>query len=198
MADEIITLRMEGNKCTASIPDGSDLRVKFYAPRRQFPVLEGKTGTCAIQLLPGETMHIDAYGEGGEGRLLSVTYALLTEQGLKEQRRIRGLPGGVQVIVEASFNPEKAIADYTELMRRIQVGAYEERSVEHHLTGTWPEDGVEESIANLENLAARQGLQFVWHQESSTYTLEPMSPEDLQAQEREDTRKYITWNLGGE
>ncbi len=75
------------------------------------------------------------------------------------------------------FNQQKAIEDYTELMRRVSVGAYSERSTEHYETDTWPEDGVEESIHNLTELAAKAGREFLWHEESGTYALEPMSDE---------------------
>ena len=81
----------------------------------------------------------------------------------------------------AEFNQEQAIKDYTELFRLIRVGAYEERSAEHYDTGTWPEDGVEESIFNLDLLAAQNSLQFIWHKDSNTFTLEPISAEDLEA-----------------
>jgi hypothetical protein len=80
-----------------------------------------------------------------------------------------------------TFNQQQALENYTELMCRISVGAYEERSNEHHLTGTWPEDGIEESVFNLEELAARNDLEFIWHKESSSWTLEPMSDETRQA-----------------
>ncbi len=85
MADEI-TLQMEGNTCTISIPEDTYIgRVKIYAPRRQFPVLTHTRRTATIQLLPGETMEVDAYGEGGEGELLKTSF-VLTEQGLVEQK----------------------------------------------------------------------------------------------------------------
>jgi len=80
-----------------------------------------------------------------------------------------------------TFDQQRAISDYTELQRRITVGAYEERSNEHHLTGTWPEDGVEESLYNLEELAAKDDLVFCFHCESGIWTLEPMSEEVRQA-----------------
>src|SRR5438105_2558840 len=55
---------------------------------------------------------------------------------------------------------EQAIATWTELQRLISVGAYEERGALHYETDTWPEDGVEESTANLERWAERQGPGF--------------------------------------
>ena len=76
---------------------------------------------------------------------------------------------------------EQAIAAWTELQRLISVGAYEERSVEHHVTDTWPEDGVEESLFNLENWAARQGLEFCWNIDSKTWSLYPIDPKDREA-----------------
>ncbi|HAG99440.1 MAG TPA: hypothetical protein DDW33_03370 [Ktedonobacter sp.] len=76
-----------------------------------------------------------------------------------------------------AFNQEQAIKDYTELSRRISVGAYSERSAEDHLNGTYPEDGVEESIDNLTELAAREGLEFCWEVSNGTWVLLPLSPE---------------------
>jgi hypothetical protein len=69
---------------------------------------------------------------------------------------------------------EQAIAHWTELQRRISVGAYEERGAEHHETGTWPEDGVEESVANLETWAEKQGLEFCFHHDDNTWSLVPI------------------------
>jgi|SRR6185312_12962925 len=77
---------------------------------------------------------------------------------------------------------EKAIEYWTELHRLISVGAYEERSAEQFETDTWPEDGVEESVHNLEEWAASKGLEFCWNQESKSYSLEPIEqaePPDL-------------------
>ncbi len=75
----------------------------------------------------------------------------------------------------APFNQQKVIEDYTELQRRVSVGAYTERSAEDFLNGTYPEDGIEESIDNLTELAASQGLEFTWR--SDSWSLEPMSEE---------------------
>lgn len=69
---------------------------------------------------------------------------------------------------------EQAIATWTELQRLISVGAYEERGWEHYETDTWPEDGVEESVANLENWAEKQGLEFSWSHDSKTWNLVPI------------------------
>src|SRR2546425_13237417 len=77
----------------------------------------------------------------------------------------------------AEFNQQKAIEDYTELQRRISVGAYEERKSEHYETGTWPSDGVEESLFNLEELAASHGLEFCFEVSNGTWSLLPMSEE---------------------
>jgi hypothetical protein len=79
----------------------------------------------------------------------------------------------------AELTNEQAVKHYTEFMRRIQVGAYEERSSEHYLTDTWPEDGVEESVHNLESWALKQGLAFHWYKDDKVYRLEPMSDEEL-------------------
>lgn len=67
-----------------------------------------------------------------------------------------------------------ALQTWTELQRLVSVGAHEERSVEHYENNTWPEDGVEESIDNLTEWAAGQGLEFVWITKSKTWSLEPI------------------------
>ncbi len=66
---------------------------------------------------------------------------------------------------------EQAIAAWTQVQQLISVGAYEERSAWHHETGIYPEDGVEESAANLEAWAARQGLEFCYNHVTSTWSL---------------------------
>lgn len=89
---------------------------------------------------------------------------------------------------EAHFNQEQALKKYAELSRRISVGAYTERSDEDYQNGTYPEDGVEEAIDKLTELAAHHGLEF-WGNEQSGYSLVPMSEETkaarLLAQEME-------------
>src|SRR5260370_42611316 len=78
---------------------------------------------------------------------------------------------------------EQAIAAWTQVQQLISVGAYEEPSAWHQETGTYPEDGVEESAANLESWAAKQGLQFCYNHATSTWSLQPMDePEDLVAE----------------
>src|SRR5579864_5862517 len=79
------------------------------------------------------------------------------------------------------FNQQKALKDWTELQRLISVGAYTERSSEHYETGTWPEDGVEESIYNLETLATKNGLYFAWLEGEKRWTLEARQPRFEQA-----------------
>ncbi len=76
---------------------------------------------------------------------------------------------------------EQAIKDWTELQRLISVGAFSERSAEHYEMGTWPEDGIEESISNLENWAEKQGLEFCWNVDSATWSLTPIEPGGNQA-----------------
>jgi hypothetical protein len=75
----------------------------------------------------------------------------------------------------AEINQEQAIARYTDLMKLIQVGAYQERDHE----GNYGADGIEEAADKLMFEAASHGLQFVYYNGSSTYTLEPMSQEEL-------------------
>jgi hypothetical protein len=86
----------------------------------------------------------------------------------------------------AEFNQQRAIEDWTELHRRISVGAYSERSAEHFETGTYPEDGIEESIDNLTELAARHGLEFIWR--NNAWGLETMSEETRAA--RQEAQEY--------
>src|SRR5215469_3066760 len=68
---------------------------------------------------------------------------------------------------------EQALEHYTELQRRVSVGAYVE--LEHD--GSFPpDDGTPESttlesIANLERWAERQGLAFCWNHASKTWSL---------------------------
>ena len=72
-----------------------------------------------------------------------------------------------------NLTKERAIVAWTEYQRRISVGAYEERNWWHYETGTFPEDGVEESVANLETWAWRQGLEFCYNHDTKTWSLEP-------------------------
>jgi len=73
---------------------------------------------------------------------------------------------------------EQAIEIWTELQRRVSVGAYLE--LEHD--GSYPpDDGTPESttlesIDNLETWAAKQGLEFCWNQDSKTWSLERIEP----------------------
>lgn len=76
-----------------------------------------------------------------------------------------------------SFDQVTALSIYTEAMRRIQVGAYEERDSEQYEQGTYPADGVEQSIDQLTVRAAQAGLYFVWDDDQQVYTLEPMTEE---------------------
>jgi hypothetical protein len=118
------------------------------------------------------------------------------------------------------MNAQEAIDAWTELERRVSVGAYEERSAYDWQNGTWPADGVEESIANLETWAEKQGLEFCWNIDSKTWSLYPieptlmpcscggahyvgqrcpLSPQGQAAQAYEDTRTYMEHHyLGGE
>ncbi len=75
-----------------------------------------------------------------------------------------------------AINKQVALITWTQLQHLVSVGAYEERSSYHHEAGTWPEDGVEESVANLETWAAKQGLEFCWSWDTHTWSLEPIEP----------------------
>jgi hypothetical protein len=69
---------------------------------------------------------------------------------------------------------EQAISDYTELMRRVSVGAY----LELEPDGSYPDgDATLESIDNLEKWASRQALEFVWSHDTYTWSLEPANME---------------------
>jgi len=69
---------------------------------------------------------------------------------------------------------QSAIEQYTALMQRVHTGSYEERSSEQYETSTFPEDGVEKGIDDLQNEAAGRGLQFVWQPSSESWSLEPI------------------------
>lgn len=75
---------------------------------------------------------------------------------------------------QPSFNQEQALQHYTELQRRIRVGTYEKRGPH----GEFGSDGILESVDNLEALAAKHGLLFIWHQDENRWALEPMSKEE--------------------
>jgi len=78
-----------------------------------------------------------------------------------------------QPTMTEGFNQEKAIAAYTNLMRYIQTGAYDEREPD----GSYGPDGIEKDIAALEDKAALNGLKFVGSKEG-TYRLEPMTDQE--------------------
>ena len=73
---------------------------------------------------------------------------------------------------------EQAIETWTELQRRVSVGAYLE--LQHD--GSYPEDDgtpestTLESIANLEKWAAKQGLEFCWNVDRNFWHLTPIEP----------------------
>src|SRR6266567_1823039 len=73
-----------------------------------------------------------------------------------------------------AFNQERAIARYTELMRLISVGAYQERDID----GSSGEDGIEKAVAELELKAVQHGLVFRWHEHEQHWTLKPLTPEE--------------------
>jgi len=73
---------------------------------------------------------------------------------------------------ETPFNQEKALKNYTELMRLVDVGAYSEREPD----GSYAEDGIEYSIDALIEQAAQHDLKFIGSK--GHYTLEPMSEQE--------------------
>ena len=83
----------------------------------------------------------------------------------------------------AEFNHEQALKDFTELSRRMRTESYQQGK-DHE--GSYGADRIEESIDNLMNAAARDGLAFIYHEEGDTYTLEPVSPQDEQETFAED------------
>jgi hypothetical protein len=83
----------------------------------------------------------------------------------------------------AEFNHEQAIKDFTELSRRMRTGSYQQGK-DHE--GSYGADRIEESIDNLMNAAAREGLAFIYHEEGDIYTLKPVPPEDEQETFAED------------
>jgi hypothetical protein len=74
---------------------------------------------------------------------------------------------------QSTLSQQQALEWYTELMRRVSVGAYLE--LQHD--GNYPEDDgtpestTLESIDNLESWAARQGLEFCWNVDNKTWSL---------------------------
>jgi len=77
----------------------------------------------------------------------------------------------------AEFNHEQAIKDFTELSRRLRTESHQQGKDHESSYGA---DRIEESIDNLMNAAAREGLAFIYHEEGDTYTLEPVPLEDEQ------------------
>jgi hypothetical protein len=75
----------------------------------------------------------------------------------------------------AEFNHEQAIKDFTELSRRMRTESCQQGK-DHE--GSYGADRIEESIANLMNAAAREGLAFIYHEEGDSYTLEPVPLEN--------------------
>jgi hypothetical protein len=77
---------------------------------------------------------------------------------------------------QTPLTQEKAIEYYTELQRRVSVGAHLE--LQHD--GSYPEDDgtpestTLESIDNLEKWAAKQGLEFCWTRDTQWWSLEPI------------------------
>lgn len=81
-----------------------------------------------------------------------------------------------------AFNREQAIKQFTELSRRMRTNAYAEREpdssyAEREPDGSYGADGIDESIDNIINAVAREGLAFVYQEEGDTYTLEPVPRE---------------------
>lgn len=76
----IVTLQLQGGMVHIALARADEKleycdRVKVYAPGSSLVFDErNKRLTGTISLAPGATMHIDAYGEKGEGQLISQDY----------------------------------------------------------------------------------------------------------------------------
>lgn len=87
---------------------------------------------------------------------------------------------------------EQRIEIYTELQRRVQVGAYVD--LEHD--GSFPEDDGSaesttlESLHNLEVWAEKQGKEFCWNIDSKTWSLYPIQPQAI-APEHEAMNRWL-------
>jgi len=95
-----------------------------------------------------------------------------------------------------TFDQQKAIQNYTELMRRVSVGAYTELESDGSFP---PDDGTPESLTlesvhNLEELAARYDLEFCWEASNGAWVLLPMSDEmpaiELAGEESEEEHDH--------
>jgi hypothetical protein len=112
----------------------------------------------------GNLMHVDSQALLDLARWIEVHHtSILLDIDRKENRY-------------TAMTDEQAIEHWTALQQRVSVGAYEERRSEHYEAGTWPEDGVEESLANLESWASKRGLEFCYNHDTQTWSLEPIQP----------------------
>ena len=73
------------------------------------------------------------------------------------------------------FNQESAIARYTQLMSLIHDGTYQVRGIDD----SYGKDGIEQEADSIALQAAQHGLEFRYHKDTNTYTLELMSAKDI-------------------
>lgn len=76
-----------------------------------------------------------------------------------------------------TFDKDKALEVYTRLMELAQAGAYQERNPD----GSYAEDGVEESLEQLDLTVVMLGLCFRWNDKAVCWTLEPLSEQEKAA-----------------
>jgi hypothetical protein len=79
-------------------------------------------------------------------------------------------------MTQQPLTQERAIEIYTELQRRISVGAYTELEPDGSFP---PDDGTPESttlenLANLEIWAQKRGIEFCFNHETQKWSLEPI------------------------
>jgi hypothetical protein len=75
----------------------------------------------------------------------------------------------------AEFNQERAIARYNQLMSLIQSGTYQKRGMDD----SYGKDGIEQEADSIALEAAQHGLEFRYHEDTNTYTLELISAKDI-------------------
>ena len=113
MADDIVTLQLQGDQCTIAMPPDAWLKVKVYSPSG-CPVLtqprapgekrrlwdSDTSNERTLTLKTGDTLRIDVYGGDGEVCYLRAEYQM--EAGQLAQRRMVTLTEGVRIEVKAA------------------------------------------------------------------------------------------------
>jgi hypothetical protein len=88
-----------------------------------------------------------------------------------------------------NITPEQATAAYAQCMVRVNCGAYSERTPQQYEAGSYPPDGIEESLDTLITWAMHKGLAFRHIKDTQNYTLIPIPVQ--QVWRSGDT----TWNV---